>query len=114
MARQENPRTQYRETAAGLIAVGLIESRRPSASPITWTLLYLNGMTHRVGAKGQIVIPKDLRERAGLLPGADVEFEIDGQRVSIKAAHKRAELGGRFALSGMAGRLLEDRLRELQ
>src|SRR5487761_2532865 len=37
-------------------------------------LLYWHGMTHRVGAKGQIVIPKDLRERAGLVPGADVEF----------------------------------------
>jgi AbrB family looped-hinge helix DNA binding protein len=69
-------------------------------------------MTHRVGAKGQVVIPKDLRERAGLLPGADVEFELDGKRVSIKAAHRRPGLGGRFAQSGMAQRLLEDRSRE--
>jgi AbrB family looped-hinge helix DNA binding protein len=56
-------------------------------------------MTHRVGAKGQVVIPKDLRERTGLRPGADVEFELDGQRLSIKAAR-------------MAQRLLEDRSRE--
>jgi AbrB family looped-hinge helix DNA binding protein len=69
-------------------------------------------MTHRVGAKGQVVIPKDLRERAGLLPGADVEFELDGKRVSVKAADKRDRLGGRFARSGMAARLLEDRSRE--
>jgi AbrB family looped-hinge helix DNA binding protein len=69
-------------------------------------------MTHRVGAKGQVVIPKDLRERAGLLPGADVEFELDGQRVSIKATRGRSGLGGRFAQSGMAERLLEDRSRE--
>jgi AbrB family looped-hinge helix DNA binding protein len=75
-------------------------------------LLYCNGMTHRVGAKGQVVIPKDLRERAGLRPGADVEFELDGQRVSIKAARGRLGLGGRFAQSGMAERLLEDRSRE--
>jgi AbrB family looped-hinge helix DNA binding protein len=69
-------------------------------------------MTHRVGAKGQVVIPKDLRERTGLHPGADVEFELDGQRLSIRAAGDRPGLGGRFARSGMAQRLLEDRSRE--
>lgn len=69
-------------------------------------------MTHRIGAKGQVVIPKELRERAGLLPGADVEFELDGKRVSIKASDRRAELGGRFARSGMAARLLDERSRE--
>jgi len=69
-------------------------------------------MTHRVGAKGQVVIPKDLRELAGLRPGADVEFELDGQRLSIKAVRGRPGLGGRFAQSGMAQRLLEDRSHE--
>jgi antitoxin PrlF len=69
-------------------------------------------MTHKIGAKGQVVIPKELRERAGLLPGADVEFELDGKRVSIKAADRRAELGGRFARSGMAARLVDERSRE--
>jgi AbrB family looped-hinge helix DNA binding protein len=69
-------------------------------------------MTHRVGAKGQVVIPKDLRERTGLHPGANVEFELDGQRVSITAARGRPRLGGRFAQSGMAQRLLKDRSRE--
>jgi antitoxin PrlF len=69
-------------------------------------------MTHRIGAKGQVVIPKDLRERAGLQPGAEVEFELDGQRVSIKAADTRTELGGRYASTGMAARLLEDRALE--
>jgi AbrB family looped-hinge helix DNA binding protein len=69
-------------------------------------------MTHRVGAKGQVVIPKDLRERAGLQPGADVEFELHGKRVSIKAAANSDQLAGRFAQSGMAARLLGDRARE--
>jgi AbrB family looped-hinge helix DNA binding protein len=75
-------------------------------------LLYWDGMTHRIGAKGQVVIPKDLRERAGLQPGTDVEFELDGQRLSIKATRGQPGLGGRFAQSGMARRLLEDRSRE--
>jgi AbrB family looped-hinge helix DNA binding protein len=75
-------------------------------------MLYSTGMTHRVGLKGQVVIPKDLRERAGLLPGADVEFELSGGRVSIAVAKRRSRLGGRFARSGMAARLLEDRTHE--
>jgi AbrB family looped-hinge helix DNA binding protein len=69
-------------------------------------------MTYRVGTKGQVVIPKELREQTGLHPGADVEFELDGQRLSIRAARGGPELGGRFAQSGMAQRLLEDRSRE--
>jgi bifunctional DNA-binding transcriptional regulator/antitoxin component of YhaV-PrlF toxin-antitoxin module len=58
------------------------------------------------------VIPKELRERAGLVPGADVEFELDGQQVSVRVAERGSGLGGRFARSGMAARLLEDRARE--
>lgn len=58
------------------------------------------------------MIPKDLRERTGLRPGADVEFELDGQRLSIRAARGGPGLGGRFAQSGMAERLLADRARE--
>lgn len=69
-------------------------------------------MTYRVGAKGQVVIPKDLRERAGLRPGTDVEFELNGKQVTMVAATHRSTLGGRFAGSGMAARLLDDRARE--
>lgn len=31
----------------------------------------------RITAKGQVTIPQDIRERAGLMPGTDVEFLID-------------------------------------
>jgi len=66
-------------------------------------------MSHRVGAKGQVVIPKAVRERTGLLPGTAVNFELDGGRVVLSAVRDRPPLGGRFAGSGMAARLLEDR-----
>ena len=69
-------------------------------------------MTHRVGAKGQVVIPKELRERAGLHPGSKVDFELDGERVVVAARRDRRSLGGRFGGSGMAARLLDDRARE--
>lgn len=69
-------------------------------------------MTHRVGAKGQVVIPKLLRERAGLAPGTQVDFEFDDGRVVLVPRHAPRTLGGRFDGSGMATRLLEDRARE--
>ena len=66
-------------------------------------------MTQRMGAKGQVVIPKDLRERAGLGPGADVSFEPVDDGIVVRRANRRPALRGRFAESGMAARLLEDR-----
>ena len=68
-------------------------------------------MTQRVGAKGQVVIPKDLRDDLGLQPGAEVDFERDGQSVRIVPAGAAATRGlrGRYSASGMAGALLEDR-----
>ena len=65
-----------------------------------------------MGAKGQVVIPKLLRERAGLTPGTQVEFELEDGRVVLVPRPARPTLGGRFTGSGMAARLLEDRARE--
>lgn len=69
-------------------------------------------MTQRVGAKGQVVIPKELREQAGLGPGADVDFEAVDDGVVIRRADRASSLRGRFAKSGMSSRLLEDRRNE--
>jgi AbrB family looped-hinge helix DNA binding protein len=41
-------------------------------------------MTHKVGAKGQVVIPKQIRDRLGIQPGDDVVFEHDGTDVRIR------------------------------
>ncbi len=43
----------------------------------------------RITSKGQVTIPADIREKAGLLPHTDVEFEFDGNAVRIV----RAEAG---------------------
>ena len=84
----------------------------PEAQDARWTSLYLASMTGRVGAKGQVVIPKAIRDRAQLHPGDEVEFELRDDQVVIVARRDGVRLGGRFASSGMAGRLLEDRARE--
>jgi AbrB family looped-hinge helix DNA binding protein len=69
-------------------------------------------MIHRIGAKGQVVIPKDLRDRVGLHPGAAIDFALDGERIILLPRHPQIRLGGRFAKSGMAARLLQDRATE--
>jgi antitoxin PrlF len=71
-------------------------------------------MTQRVGAKGQVVIPKEIRDEVGLQPGAEVDFERDGEAVRILPAGAEATRGlrGRYASSGMAAELLRDRERE--
>ncbi len=69
-------------------------------------------MTGRVGAKGQVVIPKSIRDQAQLYPGDEVDFELHDAQIIIVARRRVGSLGGRFALSGMAARLLEDRARE--
>ncbi len=69
-------------------------------------------MIHRVGAKGQVVIPKDLRDRVGLHPGSAVDFALEGERIVLLPHRSPVRLGGRFASSGMAARLLQDRASE--
>ena len=40
----------------------------------------------RVTSKGQVTIPADIRERAGLLPDTEVEFSFDGETVRLRRA----------------------------
>ncbi len=40
----------------------------------------------RITSKGQVTIPVEIRERAGLLPQTEVEFEFDGKSVRIVRA----------------------------
>jgi AbrB family looped-hinge helix DNA binding protein len=37
----------------------------------------------RVTSKGQVTIPVDIRLKFGLLPGTEVEFVVEDERVSI-------------------------------
>ncbi|MBS1889077.1 MAG: AbrB/MazE/SpoVT family DNA-binding domain-containing protein [Actinobacteria bacterium] len=41
-------------------------------------------MTHKVGVKGQVVIPKAIRERIGIRPGDAVAFDSDDKEVRIR------------------------------
>jgi AbrB family looped-hinge helix DNA binding protein len=69
-------------------------------------------MTGRIGAKGQVVIPKAIRDLANLHPGDEVDFELRDEEIVLVARRQPGTLGGRFAGSGMARRLLADRAGE--
>lgn len=59
----------------------------------------------RITVKGQVTIPQEIRERAGLLPGTEVEFDFDGQAVRInKARSARRPTRGERLVSRLRGR----------
>jgi AbrB family looped-hinge helix DNA binding protein len=59
----------------------------------------------RITSKGQVTIPVEIRERLGLLPDSEVEFEIDGNAVRIrKARGKRISGRGRSIVQHLRGK----------
>lgn len=55
---------------------------------------YTRCMTHRVGPKGQVVIPKSLRDALGIEPGDEVEFKLVGNGVNVTLARAGGSLRG--------------------
>ena len=47
----------------------------------------------RITSKGQVTIPAEIREKAGLLPHTDVDFEFDGAYVRIVPSARPSETG---------------------
>jgi AbrB family looped-hinge helix DNA binding protein len=56
----------------------------------------------RITSKGQVTIPQEIRERLGLLPHSEVEFEIDGDSVRIRRA-KASRSRGEMIVANMRG-----------
>lgn len=49
-------------------------------------------MTHKVGPKGQVVLPKDLRDELGIAPGDEVMFDRTDDRIVVRKAKSKREL----------------------
>jgi AbrB family looped-hinge helix DNA binding protein len=59
----------------------------------------------RITSKGQVTIPAEIRERAGLLPHTEVEFEFDGQVVRlVRAQARRSDGRGARVVAHLRGR----------
>lgn len=68
-------------------------------------------MLTTIDSAGRVVIPKSLREQAGLTPGSEVRVEIDGAGIRIEAnpGHD-LERSGRFLTIPATGHVLADDL----
>ena len=71
-------------------------------------------MTYHVGPKGQVVIPKALRDRLGILTGDEVEFAIDGGAVRLKPIRDRPRLRGSLSGLGLTAELEAEHRAELE
>ncbi len=50
----------------------------------------------RITSKGQVTIPIDVRQKAGLLPNTEVEFVIRGNTVIVRKVEKTPRRGRRL------------------
>jgi AbrB family looped-hinge helix DNA binding protein len=59
----------------------------------------------RITRKGQVTIPQHVRNRLGLLPHTEVEFEVAGNCARLRKAKPTASAGirGENALAGLRG-----------
>jgi AbrB family looped-hinge helix DNA binding protein len=55
--------------------------------------LFLQEAVVRITSKGQVTIPLAIRERLGLLPNSEVDFEVVGNTVRIVKARGRRKVG---------------------
>jgi len=42
----------------------------------------------RISTKGQVTVPLAIREQLGLVPGTEVEFEVDGDSAYLRRADR--------------------------
>lgn len=59
-------------------------------------------MTYKVGPKGQVVLPKAMRERLGIRPGDEVRFDEGDGEIVVRKAESKAE-----AIARLRGLLAE-------
>jgi AbrB family looped-hinge helix DNA binding protein len=72
---------------------------------------YTHGMNtaRRVGTKGQVVIPKPVRDLLGIHPGMEVTFAVDRGEVILRPSPHSRDMGGAFRGSALMADLLEER-----
>ena len=60
----------------------------------------------KITTKGQVTIPQEIREKLGLLPNSEVEFEVVGQAVRIRKVRRARGKGrrGKSLVAKLRGR----------
>jgi AbrB family looped-hinge helix DNA binding protein len=67
----------------------------------------------KIGERGQVTIPKEIRDRFGLGPDTEVEFRVEGSSIVLRKAPKKLNLArwkGKCAdsLSGLGYSSVDD------
>jgi antitoxin PrlF len=57
----------------------------------------------KITSKGQVTIPREIREQAGLLPGTEVEFVVRGNNVLLRKERSMNRRGRRL-VAALAGK----------
>jgi len=58
----------------------------------------------RITSKGQVTIPQEIREKLGLLPHSEVEFEIVGDSVQVRKKKGKKMSRGEMIVAHLRGR----------
>lgn len=66
----------------------------------------------RITSKGQITIPREVRDRLGIEPGDALEFRFEGKRLEVRPVRRRrlSEFRGAFHITGPRAPAEERRL----
>ena len=74
----------------------------------------LVGMTARVGPKGQVVLPKAVRDKLGIRPGDEVVVEEVEGEARVRPVDKEVRLRGLLKHGDPLGELEAEHRRELE
>ncbi len=80
--------------------------------PLLTLQVILISMTYRVGPKGQVVIPKVIRDTLGIIPGDEISFVLEERAVRMEPIRVKPSLLGMLAGLELTAELEADRRKE--